>query len=135
MKRNLTLQCSYSFKESTGKVPQIDHQFVFGTSVLLPMALRSPDLTQTDFFLWGFVKENVYVPRCRQHYTSSGHGSERPVQTLIRKFSTTCGRRLNIDLMLLEPLVALTLNFINDKLLFIKLLIRFSVGTCFVSVT
>jgi hypothetical protein len=60
-------------------------------------------------------------PRCRQHYTSSRHGSERPVQTLIRKFSTTYGRRLNIGLMLPEPLVALTLNFINDKLLFIKL--------------
>jgi hypothetical protein len=27
---------------------------------------------------------------------------------------------LNIGLMLLEPLVTLTLNFINDKLLFIK---------------
>jgi hypothetical protein len=60
-------------------------------------------------------------PRCRQHYTSSRHGSERPVQTLIRKFSTTCGRRLNIGLMLLKLLVARTLNFINDKLLFIKL--------------
>ena len=24
--------------------------------------LRSPDLTLCDFFLWGFVKDNVYVP-------------------------------------------------------------------------
>jgi len=24
---------------------------------------RSPDLTVRDFFLWGFVKDNVYVPR------------------------------------------------------------------------
>jgi hypothetical protein len=40
---------------------------------------------------------------------------------MIRKFSTTYGRRLNIGLMLLKPLVAFTLNFINDKLLFIKL--------------
>jgi hypothetical protein len=23
---------------------------------------RSPDLTPIDFFLWGFVKDNVYVP-------------------------------------------------------------------------
>jgi hypothetical protein len=82
---------------------------------------RSPDLTPMDFFLWGFVKDSVSAPRCRQHYTSSRHGSERPVQTLIRKFSTACGRRLNIGLMLLEPLVALILNFIIDKLLFIKL--------------
>jgi hypothetical protein len=75
------------------------------------------DLTPMDEFLWGIVNDNVDVPRCRQHYTSSRHGSERPVQTLIRKFSTACGRRLNIGLMLLQPLVTLTLNFINDKLL------------------
>jgi hypothetical protein len=81
---------------------------------------RSPDLTPMDFVLWGFVKDNVYVTRSRQQYTSSRHGSERPVQTLIRKFYTTCGRRLNIGLMLLETHVALTLNFINDKLLFVK---------------
>jgi len=24
---------------------------------------RSPDLTVCDFFLWGFVKDNVYVPQ------------------------------------------------------------------------
>jgi len=30
-----------------------------GTSVLAP---RSPDLTPCYFFLWGFVKEAVYVP-------------------------------------------------------------------------
>jgi hypothetical protein len=60
-------------------------------------------------------------PRCRQYYMSSRHGSERSVQILIINFSITCCRRLNIGLMLLEPLVALTLNFINDKLLFIKL--------------
>jgi hypothetical protein len=54
--------------------------------------------------------------------TRSQDTDQRPVQTLIRKFSTACGRRLNISLMLLEPLVALTLNFTNDKLLFIKLL-------------
>jgi hypothetical protein len=82
---------------------------------------RSLDLTQMDFFLWGFVKDNVYVPRFRRYYTCSRYGSERPVQILIRKFSTTCGRRLDIGLMLLEPLVALTLNSINDKLLLIKL--------------
>ena len=30
-----------------------------GASVLAP---RSPDITPCDFFLWGFVKEAVYVP-------------------------------------------------------------------------
>jgi hypothetical protein len=75
-------------------------------------------------------------PCFRQQYTSSRHGSERPLKTLIKKFSTTCGRRLNIDLMFIVPLVVLTLNFINDKLLFIKTFsIGLSVSTCFVSVT
>jgi hypothetical protein len=37
-----------------------------------------------------------------------------------QEFSTTCGRRLNIGLMLIKPLMALTFNFINDKLLFIN---------------
>jgi hypothetical protein len=92
-----------------------------------------PDLTPMDFFLWCFVKDNVYVPPLLTHYTSSRHGSERPVQTLVRKFSTTCGRRLNIGFMLLEPLVALTLNFINDNVLFTNFSIGLSVGTRFVS--
>jgi hypothetical protein len=54
-------------------------------------------------------------PSCRQHYTSSRHESERPVQIFLRKFSTTCGRRLNIGVMLLDTFVAITLNFINGK--------------------
>ncbi|GBN65958.1 hypothetical protein AVEN_79858-1 [Araneus ventricosus] len=29
---------------------------------LLPWPSRSPDLTPFDFFLWGYVKEKVYVP-------------------------------------------------------------------------
>ena len=28
----------------------------------LPWPPRSPDLTPCDFFLWGFVKDSVYVP-------------------------------------------------------------------------
>jgi hypothetical protein len=39
MTRNLLLQCSDSFDESTGRVPQVNHQFVLGASVLLPMAV------------------------------------------------------------------------------------------------
>jgi len=30
---------------------------------LLPWPLRSPNLTPRDFFLWGFVKDSVYVPQ------------------------------------------------------------------------
>jgi hypothetical protein len=42
---------------------------------------RSPDLTPMDLFL-SFVKDNVYAPhRCREHYTSSRHGSEACANT------------------------------------------------------
>jgi hypothetical protein len=40
--------------------------------------------------------------------------SEGPVQKLVTKFSAAYGRHLNIDFMLLDPLMALILNFIND---------------------
>ena len=33
-----------------------------GDNQLLPWPPRSPDLTPGDFFLWGFVKDSVYVP-------------------------------------------------------------------------
>ena len=35
---------------------------VKGDKHLLPWPPRSTDLTQCDFFLWGFVKDRVYVP-------------------------------------------------------------------------
>jgi hypothetical protein len=96
---------------------------------------RTPDLTSIDLILWVFVKDNIYVAQLPTTLHSSRHGWERPVEILIRKFSTTCGRRLNIGLMLLELLVALTLNFINDKLRFMKLFSNgLPVGTCSVSV-
>jgi len=31
-------------------------------SPLLPWPPRSPDLTPCDFFLWGYIKDRVYVP-------------------------------------------------------------------------
>ncbi|KDR14555.1 hypothetical protein L798_11286, partial [Zootermopsis nevadensis] len=33
-----------------------------GDDNLLPWPPRSPDLTPCSFFLWGFVKDSVYVP-------------------------------------------------------------------------
>jgi hypothetical protein len=33
-----------------------------GDNNLLPWPPRSPDLTPCDFFLWGFVRDSVYVP-------------------------------------------------------------------------
>ena len=38
-----------------GRVSQDD-------SPLLPWPPRSPDLTPCDFFLWGYVKDHVFVP-------------------------------------------------------------------------
>jgi hypothetical protein len=93
----------------------------FGRGGPMEWPPRSPDLTLIDFFLWGLMKDNVYVHPLPTTLHQLKTRSERPVQTLIRTFCTTCGMRLNIGLMLLEPLVARTLNFINDKLLFMKL--------------
>ena len=31
---------------------------------LLPWPPRSPDLTPCEFFLWGYVKDYVFVPPC-----------------------------------------------------------------------
>ena len=33
-----------------------------GDNHLRPWPPRSPDLTPCDFFLWGFVKDSVYIP-------------------------------------------------------------------------
>jgi hypothetical protein len=33
-----------------------------GDKNLFPWPPRSPDLTPCDFYLWGFVKDSVYVP-------------------------------------------------------------------------
>jgi hypothetical protein len=75
--------------------------------------LRWPDLTPIYLFLWGFEKDSVCIPPPGQHYTKSIHASESPVQKLITEYSVACGNWLNIGLVLLEPLMALTINFIN----------------------
>jgi hypothetical protein len=31
-------------------------------SALIPWSPRSPNITPCDFFLWSYVKDNVYVP-------------------------------------------------------------------------
>ncbi|PNF16165.1 hypothetical protein B7P43_G01102, partial [Cryptotermes secundus] len=40
----------------------IGHAAANGDNNLLPWPPRSPNLTPCDFFLWGFVKDSVYVP-------------------------------------------------------------------------
>jgi hypothetical protein len=68
-----------------------------------------------DLFLWIFVKDNVYVPPL----STTLH----ELKTQIREACVNTDQEIlhNIGLMLLEPLVVLTVNFISDKLLFIKL--------------
>ena len=51
------------------------------------------------------------------------------------KFSVMHGRIFNIGVMLLEQVVVLTVNTINDWLLFENFLVGLSVGMCFKSVT
>jgi hypothetical protein len=78
--------------------------------------------SETDLFLFVGICKDVYVPPLPTTlHELKTRIRESSVQTLIRKFSTTCGRRLNIGLILLEPLVVLTLKFINDISLIIKL--------------
>ncbi|GBN15125.1 hypothetical protein AVEN_173279-1 [Araneus ventricosus] len=45
---------------------ELPHRWIGRTGLddipLLPPPPRSPDLTSCDFFLWGYVKDKVYVP-------------------------------------------------------------------------
>jgi hypothetical protein len=82
---------------------------VLGTSILLPMVVRVKVKAAVDR-LW--VQGVLKPPPTTVH--------ELKTQFTQACANTTCGRRLNIGLMLLEPLVGLTMNFTDDKLLSIK---------------
>jgi hypothetical protein len=62
MKQKLLLQYSDSFDETTRRVPEVNHQIVLSTNVLLPMTLFVKTKAMMGFFLWGFVKDNINVP-------------------------------------------------------------------------
>jgi hypothetical protein len=47
---------------SLGEMRWIGRAAANGDKNLLPWPPRSPDLTSCDFYLWGFVKDSVYVP-------------------------------------------------------------------------
>jgi hypothetical protein len=69
----------------------------------------------------GFCEgQRLRNPRCRQHYTSSRHGSEACVNT-DQEILHNMWQEVEYRFDVAQPLEALTLNFINDKLLFIKL--------------
>ena len=64
-------------------------------------------------FLLGVVKDNVYVPALAKTLHKVKTRIREACANLITKFFVTCGRRLNIRLMLLQSLVAVALNCIN----------------------
>jgi hypothetical protein len=100
MKLNLLLQSSDSVDETRGVPPS------------QPSVGAWYKRFVTDgLILWGFVKDNVYVPPLPT--------TLHELKTWIREACVNTDQE--IGLILLEPLVALTLNFINDKLLFIQL--------------
>jgi hypothetical protein len=82
---------------------------------------RSPDLTPMYFFLWGFVKDNVYVPplptTLHELKTRIRQACANTDQEILHNVWQEVEYRFDVA----QPLVGLTLNFINDKLLFIKL--------------
>jgi hypothetical protein len=73
-----------------------------------------------DFFLWGFVKDNVYFPRLPT--------TLHELKTRIREACANTGKEIlhvwqevEYRFDVAQPLVAITLNLINNKLLLIKL--------------
>ncbi|GBN23572.1 hypothetical protein AVEN_144157-1 [Araneus ventricosus] len=53
---------------------QLSATFSMDDVPLLPWPPRSPDLTPCDFFLWGYVKDKIYVPQCQQRITAAVTG-------------------------------------------------------------
>jgi hypothetical protein len=81
---------------------------------------RSPDLTPMDFLLWGFVKHNVYVPKLlttlHELKTQIREACANTDQEILHNVWQEVEYRFDVA----RTLVALTINFINDKLLFIN---------------
>ena len=53
-----------------------------GDNHLLPWPPSSPDLTTCDFFLWGFVKDSVYVPSLPMYLKELRDGITHALQTI-----------------------------------------------------
>ena len=52
------------------------------TTTFSPWPPRSPDLTPWDFFLWGFVKDRVYVPQLPMSLKELGDRITHAMQTI-----------------------------------------------------
>ena len=66
------------------------------------------------FIFFGVSNDNVYVPVLAKTLQKVKTRIREACATMITEFFVTCGTRLNIGLMLLQPLVAFILNCIND---------------------
>jgi len=106
------------------------HLTCMNVLLLVGCGVEAPSNGHWDRLIWyrwiyfwkGFVESSECVALCRQNYTNSRCRSKRLVQKLNKKFSLTSDGRLNFGFILLESHVGFTLNFTNDKLLFISLL-------------
>ncbi|PNF26251.1 hypothetical protein B7P43_G02649 [Cryptotermes secundus] len=70
--KNFISQLTQSQRTQKRQLSQVSHALITNlqcvhpgshdTHPYLPWPPRSPDLTPRDFFLWGFIKDSVYVP-------------------------------------------------------------------------
>jgi hypothetical protein len=75
-------------------------------------------LRPMDFFLWGFMKDSVYARPLPTTLHDLKTRIREACENTDQEILLTCVRRLDISLMLLEPLVALTLFLKLFKLVF-----------------
>jgi hypothetical protein len=67
-----------------------------------------------DISIWGLLRSMpVSLPLLTTLKEPGGQDTDHRTCAEIQEFFKKCGRRLNIDLTLLQPLVALTLNFVG----------------------
>ncbi|GBN05744.1 hypothetical protein AVEN_46340-1 [Araneus ventricosus] len=61
---------------ATSSTEKLPHRWIGRAGLddvpLLPWPPRSPDLTLCDFFLWGYVKDKVYVPNANNAVSTAG---------------------------------------------------------------
>jgi hypothetical protein len=74
-----------------------------------------------DFFLWGFVKDSVYVPLLPTILHELKTQIKEACANIDQEIFHSMWQDVEHWFDVAQPLVALTLNFINDKLLLVKL--------------
>ena len=64
-------------------------------SPLLPSPPRSPDLTPCDFFLWGYIKDRVYVPPMPRDLLQLRHRIVEAVAAIDRQMLQRVSQEIN----------------------------------------